>query len=174
MCIFPGPKEQNPDQIQHFLHPIISDLLRLWKYGIKFQWSCAPKVSHVVHVILVAVVCDRPAAHKMGGFALHSHTNFCTTSWILLNDEDKETLFQKGASKPQTNQEQHDLGEHYHKLTNPIAKKNFVKEHATRYTQLTCLPYFNLVDQIIINPMHNLFLGTFSSNYLTALTLTPL
>ena len=36
---------------------------------------------------------------------------------------------------------------------------NFVKEHATRYTQLSRLPYFDLVNQIVVDPMHNLFLG---------------
>jgi len=40
-----------------------------------------------------------------------------------------------------------------------MARKNFVKEHATRYTELSRLPYFNLVDQVVIDPMHNLFLG---------------
>lgn len=36
------------------------------------------------------------------------------------------------------------------------ARKNFVKENATRYTQLARLLY---VEQIVIDPMHNLFLG---------------
>ncbi|KIK79761.1 hypothetical protein PAXRUDRAFT_36357 [Paxillus rubicundulus Ve08.2h10] len=160
MCtsILPSPKEQNPDQIQCFLRPIISNLLHLRKYGIKVPMELCPE-GCIVCVILVAVICDKPAAHKMGGFASHSHTNFCTTCWILLNNKDKEMMFQKGAFKPQTNQEQCNLSEHYHKLMNPTQKKNFVKEHATCYTQLAHLPYFNLIDQIIIDPMHNLFLG---------------
>ena len=51
------------------------------------------------------------------------------------------------------------LGEEYRKLVTQTARKTFVKDHATRYTQLARLPYFNLVDQIVIDPMHNLFLG---------------
>ena len=45
MCtsILPGPKEQNPDEIQHFLHPIISDLLRLWKDGITCPTESMPQ-----------------------------------------------------------------------------------------------------------------------------------
>jgi hypothetical protein len=60
---------------------------------------------------------------------------------------------------PRTDAEQRRLGEEYRNLTTPSARKNFVKEHTTRYTQLSRLPYFNLVEQIIIDPMHNLFLG---------------
>ncbi|KAG1722490.1 uncharacterized protein EDB91DRAFT_1240213 [Suillus paluster] len=43
--------------------------------------------------------------------------------------------------------------------------QNFVKEHATHYTQLACLPYFDLVEQIVINPMHNLFLGLVKTHF---------
>ncbi|KAG1732954.1 hypothetical protein EDB19DRAFT_1831114 [Suillus lakei] len=104
-CILPGPKEQNPNQIQCFLHHIISDLLHLWKFGVRLPMeSC-----QIVHVILVAVVCDKPAVHKIGGFASHSHTHFCTCCWIKNEDKDKPQLFQKGAFEPQSNMEQWDL-----------------------------------------------------------------
>jgi hypothetical protein len=116
MCtgILPGPKEQNPDQIQRFLRPIISDLLRLWNVGIKVPTESCPQgelmnlvsiilvinvaqlEGRVVRVVLVAVVCDKPAAHKMGGFASHSHTNFCTVCWITIHDKTKPQAFQSG------------------------------------------------------------------------------
>ncbi len=35
-------------------------------------------LAWLVRVALIAVVCDKPAAHKMGGFASHSHNTFCT------------------------------------------------------------------------------------------------
>ena len=91
--IIPGPKEQNPDEIQRFLRPMVSDLLRLWRDGIKVPTESCPegmpfspciqdhvliRTGHLVCVILVAVVCDKPAAHKVGGFGSHFHTNFCT------------------------------------------------------------------------------------------------
>jgi len=45
MCtsILPGPKEQNPDEIQRFLRPIISDLLRLWRDGITVPTESRPE-----------------------------------------------------------------------------------------------------------------------------------
>jgi hypothetical protein len=65
------------------------------------------------------------------------------------------------AFHPWTNDEHRQLGDEYLHLSTPTACKNFMKEHATRYCQLSCLPYFNLVKQIIIDPMHYLFLGMF-------------
>jgi hypothetical protein len=63
------------------------------------------------------------------------------------------------AFKVRTDREHRELGEQYRNLTTANARKNFVKDFATRYTQLSRLPYFNIVEQIIIDPMHNLFLG---------------
>lgn len=61
--------------------------------------------------------------------------------------------------RPRTDEEHRRLGEEYIRQPNPTSRKNFVKDHATRYSQLSRLPYFNLVEQIVIDPMHNLFLG---------------
>src|SRR5216683_6251733 len=38
-----GPKEQGLDEIHHFLHPIVSDLLQLWKDGIMVPTESRPE-----------------------------------------------------------------------------------------------------------------------------------
>jgi hypothetical protein len=75
--------------------------------------------------------------------------------------------------RSRTNEEQRQLGEEYRKLPTPTARKNFVKDHATRYTQLSRLPYFNLVEQVVIDPMHNLFLGMYFINQACDYVLIP-
>ncbi|KAG2141058.1 hypothetical protein DEU56DRAFT_734574 [Suillus clintonianus] len=147
-----------------FLRPIVSDLLRLWQDGIKIPTESCPE-GCIVRIILVAVVCDKPAAHKIGGFASHSHTNFCTTCWINIANKDKHSAFAKGAFRARTDEEHRRLGEQYRRLTTANARKNFVKDFATRYTQLSRLPYFNIVEQVIIDPMHNLFLGLVKTHF---------
>ena len=52
------------------------------------------ETGRLIRVILVAMVCDKPAAHKMGGFASHSHTNFCSLCWISVQDKGKPSAFQ--------------------------------------------------------------------------------
>lgn len=88
--------------------------------------------GRLVRVILVTVVCDKPAAHKVGGFASHSHTNFCTLCWITLSDKTTPAAFQEGgmflnvthlsllfrfgfsvAFRMRTNEEQRELGDRY-------------------------------------------------------------
>ncbi|KIK75156.1 hypothetical protein PAXRUDRAFT_173579, partial [Paxillus rubicundulus Ve08.2h10] len=164
--ILPGPKEKKPDQIQRFLRPIISDLLRLWKHGIIVPTTSCPE-GCLVRVALVAVVCDKPAAHKIGRFGSHSHTYLCTGCWITQADKDKPDSFIKDAC---TNAEQCACGEEYRKLTNLTARHNFVKLHVTRFTQLSRLPYFDLINQVVIDPMHNLFLSKFTFHFQSHIT----
>jgi hypothetical protein len=113
--ILPGPKEQNPDEIQRCLRPIVSDLLRLWRDGLVLSTESKPAgkghpvtscdvnyscIGHLIRVVLVATVCDKPAAHKIAGFASHSHTNFCTLCWISTQDKTTPKAFQKGGGSP--------------------------------------------------------------------------
>lgn len=51
--------------------------------------------GRLVRVVLVAVVCDKPATHKISGFGSHEHTNFCTYCWISQADKDKARTFMK-------------------------------------------------------------------------------
>ena len=50
MCtsILPGPKEQSPDEIQWYLRPIISDLLRLWKDGVVVPTESRPEGTYFI------------------------------------------------------------------------------------------------------------------------------
>jgi len=105
----PGPKEQTADEIQQYFRPIISDLLQLWREGIRIPMSSCPSgivfpiaafiftnitTGHLIHVILIAIVCNKPAAHKIAGFASHSHTYFCTDCWIGIQDKSTQAAFQ--------------------------------------------------------------------------------
>ena len=40
-----------------------------------------------------------------------------------------------------------------------VARKDFVKENGVRWSELYCIPYFNPIQHIIVDPMHCLFLG---------------
>lgn len=107
----------------------------------------------------MAVVCDTPAAHKIGGFGSHSATYFCIRCWIKLENKGTAAAFEKGgefivtaeklinlvpsiAFRPRSNAEQRKLGQEY---LMKHAHTVFVTTFSTRFTQLSRLPYFDLV-----------------------------
>ncbi len=79
--IMPGPKEADVNQVHHYMIILANELLRLWADGIIIFTSKFPN-GRLIHVAWVAVVCDKPAAHKLGNFGSHSHKFFCTKCWI--------------------------------------------------------------------------------------------
>lgn len=99
--ILPGPKEANFDQVHHYLCILVNKLLRLWTTGVIIRTPKYPEGCHV-HVALVALVCDKPAAHKLGGFGSHSHTSFCTLCWIKQADKGTEKAYEKDSRVPFT------------------------------------------------------------------------
>ncbi len=132
--------------------------------------------ARLVQVALIAVICDRPAASKVGGFASYSHCLFCPCDMAQKKDLPTAKCFQKGslyillsitgliancavAFKERTNHSHRHLGAKYAKIPTKSAREAFVKNEGTRFTQLSRLPYFDLVCGIVIDPMHNLILG---------------
>lgn len=63
------------------------------------------------------------------------------------------------AFKECTNDSHQHLGAKYAKIPTKSACEAFVKNEGMCFTQLSRLPYFDLVHGIIIDPMHNLILG---------------
>jgi hypothetical protein len=90
--ILPGPKEQDADQVQRYLRIMVNELLRLWKEGF---WMETVRGWLLVRVLLLCICCDKPAAHKMGGFGSHSHTFFCTRCKIKQKDKGTAAAYQR-------------------------------------------------------------------------------
>jgi hypothetical protein len=84
--IIPGPKEPSPDQVQRYMRPLVNDLLTLWQVGI-FVKTLQNPTGRRVWVALLCVICDAPAAHKLGGFGSHGHTLFCTRCWVNISSK---------------------------------------------------------------------------------------
>lgn len=55
----------------------------------------------------------------------------------------------------------------YRHLDTKAEREDFVKRHATRWSELARLPYFDMCRMIVIDPMHNLFLGMCSAGETT-------
>lgn len=136
---------------------------------------------------LLAVVCDHPAMCKMGGFADHSHNeapcNKCHVDQasifsdeslqnrmaFLSNPDAYHNLFYP-EFPPRTSEDHRRNCFKEHSLETDGERDDFFKKHGARWTELARLPYFDLVRCMIIDPMHNLFLGLFLTLFSVVLT----
>ncbi|EJF59017.1 hypothetical protein DICSQDRAFT_14970, partial [Dichomitus squalens LYAD-421 SS1] len=162
--IMPGPKEADPDQVQRYMRVLVNELIRLWKYGAMVPTPKYPK-GRRIRVILVGVVCDKPAAHKLGGFGSHAHTYFCIQDWISQTFKATIEAFKANAFRTRTDAEHRSFMAQYQQCSSKGEREDFARKYATRWSELARLPYFDMCRMIVVDPMHNLFLGLVKTHF---------
>ncbi len=159
--VIPGPHEPKLN-INSFLEPLIKELLELWD-GVVME--TARNVKVLVRAALLCVACDIPAARKVCGFVGHGAYRGC--SKCLLTFPTSE--FGEKADYTNTNidtwptrtKEEHLKKAHEHKNCSTKASQKVIeRDSGVCYSVLTQLPYFDPPRMCIIDPMHNLLLGT--------------
>ena len=161
ISIIPGPKE--PKQtINSFLAPLIGELHDLWN-GVSVTIGTSPKRTVMVRLAVMCIACDIPAVRKLCGFAGHSaclgcskckhkfvseswgmnYSGFDRTEWVLRNSAEHKEHAREYLSAQSANQQD-----------------EYLSKNGVRYSILLELPYLDIVRNHIIDPMHNLLLGT--------------
>lgn len=155
--IIPGPHEPSLDQINHFLRPLVDELLEFWHSGVYFARTAARDVGRLVRAAIIPLVCDLPALRKTAGFAHYASNHFCSFCRLRKTDisNAERSTWPKGRS----------WGEHY-----AIAKKwrdaptqrkrdQLFDDHGLRWSELLRLEYWDPTKYALVDTMHNLFLG---------------
>lgn len=156
--IIPGPKE--PKSMNSYLRPLVKELNTLWTDGFSLSINSQ---TVKIRVALLATVCDIPATQKIGGFCGHNSKQAC---WKCK----KEFAYAEELNRVDfSGVEIGDLRQHDEHKTNGkntlsavtrTERKELELEKGSRFTQLFFLPYYDSIKFAIIDPMHNLFLGT--------------
>ena len=160
--LIPGPKEPSIS-IDTYLTPHISDLLSLWQ-GVLVEVYGGTNRS--IHGALLCVACDLLAGRKVCGFLSYTanlgcsccyhkfgtgvfgrfnYSGFRWKSWRLWSGHQQR----RDVKKPSTK----------------TARERAAFRFGCRYFCLLELPYFDPVLMLVIEPMHNLYLGTAKSMF---------
>lgn len=158
--IIPGPRE--PKQtINTILEPLVKDLLALWD-GI---FMSIPSLMAPVRIrsILLCISCDIPACRKVCGFLGHNAHLACSKCMKFFNGNVQEGFDYSGfdtVSWSARDQVRHRINAKATKVAlTKTQRAELESKYGVRYSVLLELPYFNIIRQHIIDPMHNLFLG---------------
>ena len=158
--IIPGPSEPSLT-INTYLAPLVSELLKLWK-GVEL--SIPGSDGEVIfRCALLGVACDLPAARKVSGFLSYSANLGCSRCYqefsrgFGIRNYDN---FERGQWRLRSN-ERHRLDiQKILRCTTKAQKVDSESKYGCRYSVLLELPYYRPVEMTLIDPMHNLFLGT--------------
>ena len=159
--VIPGPNEPKRT-MNSYLEPLVKELNELWK-GVIMQSALGNPV--LVRAALICTACDIPASRKISGFVGHNARLACSRCLkafptAMFGEKSDYTGTDRSTWTPRT-MESHHKQALLHKDCNTRSQQiNIERNHGCRYSPLIKLPYYDVIKFCIVDPMHNLLLGT--------------
>ena len=161
--IIPALK-QKPKSLNHFLEPAADEVNALWK-GVKVNTYKSPSTAVEIQAAVLCFASDIPAARKLCGFLGHSARRGCC-HWNKefpggFGEQKNYGGFDDRDVWPKRSSQQHRRDAYRVKnCKSGNAAEKLASQLGVRYTVLFELPYYTSIEMCVIDPMHNLFLGT--------------
>jgi hypothetical protein len=162
--IIPGPREVPLDKGNHYIRPIVDAFVELWSPGVWFSRTDGNPHGRLVLCAIVSVVCDLPAAKKVAGFGSPGHTRFCHICHCTRNVHGYGHLDQH-LWRTRTNEETRASAQVYKDSTTKVESDAIFAQTGVRWSELLRLPYFDPTRFVVIDVMHNLFLGLINRHF---------
>jgi hypothetical protein len=161
--VIPGPKEPHLT-LHQYLSPIVDEFLEFWDPGVQLSHTCNFPEGRLILCALILVVCDLLATWKTIGYAACTHDRFCnmcdcTRSGQGYGHTDCETWSWR------TNEEWCTAATEYQACKSEDEKVTKFNKTGVRWSELLRLPYFDVTRCVVIDPMHNLFLGLIKEHF---------
>jgi tnp2 family transposase/uncharacterized protein DUF4218 len=163
--IIPGPNEPPLACFNHYLHILIEELLEFWHSGVKFSRTSTCYYGRVVRCALICVVSDLLAARKVNGFAAIGHTQMCAICHCKRQQQDNLNDSFASLGERRTGEEIRQSAQLYLDAENEKGRKETVTTTGIRWSELYRLPYFDPSRMVVVDSMHNLFLGLVQEHF---------
>ena len=153
-----------PKSMNHFLEPVVRELNILWN-GVRVNTHNSPSEAVKIYGALLCCAADIPAARKLCGFLGHSANRGCSHCNKFFpggfGEKKDYSGFEDRDHWPRRTPEQHRRDAlRVKNCTSATASDKLASKLGCRYTILLDLPYYSSIRMCVIDPMHNLFLGT--------------
>lgn len=162
--VVPGPNEPPLACLNHYLRHLIDELLELWHTGVRFSRTQEHFYGRVVRCALVCVVCDLPAARKLNGFASLNHNQACAICHCTRSPNDFGNAYSRLWER-RTQQDIQNASQRYSNAQDQQERLDIVQETGIRCSELHRLPYFDPSRFVVVDAMHNLFLGLIQEHF---------
>ena len=159
--LIPGPSEP-PHDINPFLRPLVEELKQLFS-GVEMHVQSFSE-KQLIRCALLCVACDVPASRKVCGFLGHSATLGCSKCLKQFPGKAGEKDYSGFANRAKW--ACRDVKSHRQNVNEIIkcptktGREKMESNLGCRYSALLDLAYFDPVRMTVIDPMHNLYLGT--------------
>ena len=159
----PGPNEPDCNHLNSYLEPLVNDLIALW-HGVEIKTPHAVFSTKVVRAALGYISCDLPATRKLCGFYGY-HANYGCSKCLkafpsTFGSSPDYSGFDRNDWRPRVMSSHRSIANRAKSATTRSGQEKIEHEACVRYSELLRLSYFDVVRCHLVDPMHNLFLGT--------------
>ena len=113
-----------------------------------------------IRCALMCVSCDLPAGRKLCGFLGHGARLGCSKKNSGTPGNMDYSGFDRPSWRARNKQDHRDAALKIRDLNTQTARETAESEGGCRYLELLLPPYFDAPRMLVIDPMHNLFLGS--------------
>lgn len=151
----PGPKPPKGEAFNGVLKPIVDDLCQLWN-GVKYSKTTKFPQGRLVRAAVGCLVNDLPAAHDIVGVAPFSREEWACAFCLI----PRSTLEQYDVLFPLRDPaEIRDQAQEWLMSGTAEDRERYYALHGVRFSELSRLPYLDLIGMKTLDGMHAFFLG---------------
>jgi hypothetical protein len=156
----PGPKEVGLERINHYLAPIVDELLELWR-GWRVPKTYQYPDGLDIKVALIVGSSDIPATRKLFGHGSAAMKCHRCEKRSIYSEEYKKTHYGGGdhTYEISTAESHRRYAHEWLQCNSKNSREVHFKEHGVRWSELLRLPYMDPIRFAAVDPMHCLFLG---------------
>ncbi|GBC43661.2 hypothetical protein GLOIN_2v1848891 [Rhizophagus irregularis DAOM 181602=DAOM 197198] len=160
----PGPKEAGLERINHYLAPIVDELLELWK-GWKVPKTHQFSNGLEIKVALIVGSSDTPATRKLFGHGSAVMKCYRCDKRTTYSEEFRKTHYggmqdyNEWVTKPADLLLHRQYAHEWLQCNSKSSREAHFKVHGIRWTEVLRLPYMDPIRFAVVDPMHCLFLG---------------
>lgn len=155
--VVPGPTKPSLEQMNHLLVPLVDDLLDFWEPGVWYTRTSLRSHGRRAYAAMVPLVADLLAARQLSGHAHHNHKySLCTVCKASQDDIESTTLDQFPPRDPEDHRR---AAKQWLEAESTLAREHLFSQTGVRYSELLRLEYWDPCMFVVVDTMHNLYLG---------------
>lgn len=148
--IIPGPSEPSLTEFNHFIKPLVDDLVVAFNPGIFLTTTSLHRSGRHIRCAIGPIVCDLPAGRKLLQLTAHNSNNYCPACTQF----GKSTWGDSDYPWPERNAAEMRLAAEQWRIANSTKVANHITEKfGVRYTELWRLSYLNPVKQLVVSTL---------------------
>lgn len=152
----PGPKQPSLEGLNPFMAPLVDVLDHSYLYGTWFTRTFEHPEGRRSREAIIPTVNDLPGSRKVTGSASHSANMFCSLCHL---QKSEINCLDESKFRPKTCEEHRKFAKEWLEATSKTRRKALFKKHGVRWSELLRLCYWDPVNWVVVDGMHNLFLG---------------